>query len=67
MLKILLLIEELMHVLQQLYKQLPFAGCKIALLGFKQEEEQEMVEIAIKNGVCCVYGCMLCLVNMSYA
>ena len=36
--------------MQQLYKQLPFAGCKIALLGFKQDEEQEMVEIAKNNG-----------------
>ncbi|XP_065888931.1 protein ECT2-like isoform X2 [Dysidea avara] len=37
----------------QFYKQLPFAGCRIALLGFKQEEEQEMVEIAKKNGAEC--------------
>lgn len=34
------------------YKQLPFAGCKIALFGFKEEEELDMVEIAEKNGKC---------------
>lgn len=32
------------------YKQLPFAGCKIALFGFKEEEELDMVGIAEKNG-----------------
>jgi len=41
-----------------MYKQLPFAGCKIALLGFKQEEEQEMVEIAIKNGMSLLCACV---------
>ena len=32
------------------YKQLPFAGCKIALFGFKEEEELDMVGIAERNG-----------------
>ena len=43
-----------MHVIASFtklsYKQLPFAGCKIALFGFKGEEELEMVETAAKNG-----------------
>lgn len=32
------------------YKQLPFTGCHIALLGFSEEETQHMREIAADNG-----------------
>ncbi len=33
-----------------MYKQLPFAGCQIALHGFSDEESQHMREIATDNG-----------------
>ena len=32
------------------YKQLPFAGCEIALFGFKEEDQLDVVEQAEKNG-----------------
>ncbi len=35
-----------------MYKQLPFAGCGIALHGFSEQETQHMREIASDNGIC---------------
>lgn len=32
------------------YKQFPFAGCTMAFLGFTEEEEEHMKDIAIDNG-----------------
>ena len=36
---------------QLLHKQLPFAGCHIALQGFSDDEAQHMIEIATDNGI----------------
>ena len=35
---------------QMQYKQFPFAGCTIAFLGFTEEEEDHMKDIATKTG-----------------
>ena len=35
---------------QMQYKQFPFAGCTIAFLGFTEEEEEHMRDIATKTG-----------------
>lgn len=32
------------------HKQLPFTGCMLALHGFREEEEAEMKEVALRNG-----------------
>ncbi|CAL1276165.1 unnamed protein product [Larinioides sclopetarius] len=37
--------EELMQ-----YKLLPFVGCKLAFLGYSNDEKQHMIEITTKNG-----------------
>ena len=40
----------LISLSQMLHKQLPFAGCHIALEGFSEEEAQHMRDIATDNG-----------------
>ncbi|XP_035205764.1 protein ECT2-like isoform X2 [Stegodyphus dumicola] len=32
------------------YKLLPFAGCKLAFIGYQGDEEKHMIEVSVKNG-----------------